>query len=279
MASTVLHNRAVIAVTGEEASAFLQSLVTCDVAGLEEGAAAYGGLLTPQGKILFDFFMLATAEGFLVDCAGARRDGLIQRLAMYKLRRAVDIAPRDDLVVAAGWAAQPARQGAFVDPRLEQAGWRAIVPADAADSFCDDDYEAHRIALGLADSDADIGCGEVFPHEANFDQICAVSFTKGCYIGQEVVSRMHHRGTARSRFVPLIASDGSPLAAGGEVMAGERRAGRLTSVSGQRALALVRLDRVGAAVAQGHGITACGHPVSIETPPWADFDIPGAGAA
>ena len=277
-----LGNRAVIALTGEETLPFLQDLLTCDVETLHPGEAAHGGLLTPQGKILFDFFILATADGALLDCDASQRDGLMQRLTMYKLRRAIEIKPAETLGVGVAWGDGPMPQietaMVFADPRLAELGQRIIAPASALDGITNasaEDYASMRMALGVADS-AETGSGELFPHEANYDQFGSVNFKKGCYVGQEVVSRMQHRGTARSRIVPVAAVSALP-AIGAPVLAGERQSGNLIAASGSRGLALIRLDRAAAAIAGGSGLSVDGIALTMHKPSWARWADP-AGA-
>jgi tRNA-modifying protein YgfZ len=280
--------RAVIGLDGGEAREFLHSLLTCDVQSLQPGQGAYGALLTPQGKILFDFFTLATEAGFLLDAAAGSADDLVKRLAMYRLRRKIEIAPKPDLAVAAIWGSDdpPDLEGArvFRDPRAAGLGHRAIGPNSALDAAATadaDQYDAHRMALGIADSERDIGSGQMFPHEANLDQLHGVSFTKGCFIGQEVVSRMEHRGTARSRIVPVL-FDGPPPLPDTAVTAGGRGLGRILSGQNGRGLALIRLDRAAAASSAGEPLMAGETGLSLEKPEWARYAVPagdGAGDA
>ncbi len=277
-----LSNRAVISLTGGETLAFLQDLITADVEALKPGEAAHGGLLTPQGKILFDFFIIATADGALIDCDGGQRDGLLQRLTMYKLRRAIVLKSRDELAVAAGWGDGdlPVADGAFVfaDPRLAGLGHRIIAPADGLARITNssaEDYASMRMTMGVADS-AEIGSSQLFPHEANYDQFGSVGFRKGCYVGQEVVSRMQHRGTARSRIVPVEAADDLP-APGASVHAGERQSGSLLASAGRRGLGLVRLDRAAAAIAGGNGLSVDGVALTMHKPSWARWAEPAGG--
>lgn len=260
-----LPGRAVISVTGPEAGHFLHNLLTADIDHLGEGQAAYAALLTPQGKILFDMFVLRAGEGYLIDCAASQRADLLKRLSMYKLRAKVEIAPRDDLAVA---VSPGEMAGGYRDPRDPAIGWRSIgAPAGAARG-----YDAARIAAGLADSVADLGSNEVFPHEANLDQLGGVSFRKGCYVGQEVVSRMEHRGLARSRILPVVL-EGAVPAKGTEIRAGDKQVGTLLSSVGQRALALIRLDRLAEASAP---LLADGARVTVSKPAWAKYEVPGA---
>jgi len=223
-----LPGRAVIEVRGPEAGHFLHNLLTADIDHLADGGAAYAALLTPQGKILSDMIVLRRADGFLIDCAAGHRDSLLKRLAMYRLRAKVEIAARDDLAVGVSPVECP---GGYRDPRFEGIGWR-VIGETAGEAR---DYDAARIAAGLADSEADLGSGEVFPHEANLDQLGGVSFKKGCYVGQEVVSRMEHRGLARNRILPVVLEGAAP-AKGTDIRAGEKQVGTLLSSSGQTAL-------------------------------------------
>ena len=258
--------RAVIAVQGPDAGHFLQNLLTADVEHLKPGSATYAALLSPQGKILFDMLVVRAEDGFLIDCAQSMAAGMVQRLSMYKLRAKVEIALRPDLSVS---VSPVAAAGFFADPRTLEIGWRGIGPAVGPEA---QGYDAARIALGLADSAADIGSGEVFPHEANLDQLGGVNFRKGCYVGQEVVSRMEHRGTARSRILP-VTLDGEAPPKGTEIRAGEKQVGTLLSSSGNVALALLRLDRLAEA---GEPLRAGGVSVTVRKPPWARYDVPGS---
>lgn len=260
-----LPGRAVIAVEGPEGGQFLHNLLTADIAGLADGQSSYAALLTPQGKILSDMLVLARGGGFLIDCAAGQRAELVKRLSLYKLRAPVIIAARDDLAVGVSPVERP---GCYRDPRCAAIGWRLIGTLEGEARG----YDAARIALGLADSEADLGSGEFFPHEANLDQLGGVSFRKGCYVGQEVVSRMEHRGTARSRILPVALGGAAPLR-GTEVRAGEKLVGTLLSSSGNAALALLRLDRLAEAEAP---LLAGGIAVHVLKPRWATYDVPGA---
>jgi len=272
---TCLKERAVAEVSGPETRGFLQSLLTNDIAAMGRGDALWAGLLTPQGKILFDFFVFDVGgERFLLDVSAAQREPLLQRMGMYRLRRKVDIAPRDDLAVVDGEL--PDAVAAHADPRFGDMGMRSIATREAAAGLPDDaaEYHARRIALGLPDTDADIGTGRLFPHEANFDQLGGVSFTKGCYVGQEVVSRMQHRSTTRNRLLP-VAGRGA-LETGMEITGAGRRVGEIFSTAGERGMALVRLDRAAAAIEAGEPLMAGDVAIRLERPEWAEFDVPGA---
>ena len=277
--------RAVLGLEGGEPRGFLHSLLTCDVQSLQPGQAAYGALLTPQGKILFDVFTLATETGFLLDAAAGGADDLVKRLAMYRLRRKIEISLKPDLAVAAIWGSDelPELEGArvFRDPRTAGLGLRAIGPESALEAAATaqfSQYDIHRMALGIADSERDIGSGRMFLHEANLDQLHGVSFTKGCFVGQEVVSRMEHRGTARSRIVP-VRFDGPPPSPDTAVTAGGRGLGRILSGHDGRGLALIRLDRAAAASSAGEPLVAGDTGLSLERPEWARYTGPAADGA
>jgi tRNA-modifying protein YgfZ len=230
----LLPDRAAVSVRGDGALAFLHNILTCDVAGLANGQAAYGALLSPQGKILHDIFVFNAGEAVLIDCALEQRAALIQKLMLYKLRAKLEITARDDLEIAVG-------DEGYVDPRNSAMGYRFFTSAGSFNRA--QGYDAVRIALGLADSVQDIGSNILFPHEANFDLINGVSFSKGCYVGQEVVSRMQHRGTARSRILRVECSPSAPIK-GSEIRSGDILIGEVLSSIGSQALALIRTDRL-----------------------------------
>jgi len=286
-----LSDRALIAVSGSEAEAFLQGLITNDISLLDDKVWLYAGLLTPQGKILFEFFIARQNNGFMLDCALGAKDELIKRLGFYKLRADVSFTALDDKYQMAALWSQSGKieltflpEGAlcFPDPRLEAAGMRLALPVESLEGFIEQNglalldlehYHQHRISLGLADS-ADIGSGEHFIHECNFDQLHGVSFSKGCYIGQEVVSRVEHRATARKRMLP-VEIKGPPPQAGAIVKAGDKSIGEVLSQADNRAIILLRLDHAEAALAQGLLLTAGDATLHIIAPDWAKFQVPG----
>ena len=281
---SILKSRSVVEITGEEARGFLDNLITVNMAGVDEKNAGYGGLLTPQGKILFDFFVISSPGGFLFDCAASQRDDFIKRLTFYKLRAKVEIADRsDELAPAAMWGDETPQSVGFTDPRTPLAGKRVIAPAEKltsidARNLDEAAYHAHRIGLGLGDTDMDIGSAEMFPHEANFDQFGGVDFKKGCYVGQEVVSRMEHRATARKRLVP-VSSSGEQLVSGTSVTRNGKSIGTVMSVSGSAGIALLRLDRAQECYDAGGDLEADGVTLELTRPAWARFELPGRKAA
>ncbi|RME94735.1 MAG: folate-binding protein, partial [Alphaproteobacteria bacterium] len=268
-----LSSRAVICVRGADATDFLQNLVTNDVTRVQGGGAVHAGLLSPQGKILFDFLLTAAGDdGFLLDVRAEAADDLIKRLTFYRLRAKVELEKPPGRKVFALWDGEgEAAEGAvmFQDPRYAPLGSRLITGHDGApprgcELCAEAAYHAHRIACGVPEGGMDYAYGECFPHEADFDQLAGVDFSKGCYIGQEVVSRMQHRGTARKRIVPVIGE--SELSAGTPVTAEDSSIGTLGSTAGRHGLAMVRLDRAEAALSQGRVIRAGDVPIRLLQP-------------
>lgn len=280
-----LPRRGVVAVDGSDARGFLDNLITTNVETADTRGAAYGGLLSPQGKLLFDFIVFGHGGHYLFDLARPAVADFIRRLGLYRLRAKVTITDlSDERMVIAAWGAgsPPIVDGPIAaDPRLAALGFRAIVPpgADMAPDFeeaTEADYDAHRIALGVPEGGVDFTFGEVFPHDAAMDQLGGVDFRKGCYVGQEVVSRMEHRGTARRRVV--VARGDGLAAAGTAITAGGKPVGTLGSSADGTGLALVRLDRAREAMDAGVPLMAAGAPIEMTIPAWAGFDWPAAPA-
>jgi folate-binding protein YgfZ len=277
----LLADRAAIRVTGSDARAFLQGLITNDIEKAKGEAAIHAGLLTPQGKILFDFFVVPVADGFLLDVAKVKAGELMQRLGFYKLRAQVEIAEEPLLTAAAAWGASPQLpKGAvsYADPRLPALGLRILLPSNASlvdlgSAVAEAVYHARRIALGVPEGGRDYAYGDTFPHEVLFDQLNGVDFKKGCFVGQEVVSRMEHRGTARKRIVGIEGERPLP-ASGTEITAGGHAIGTLGSVNGASGLALLRLDRAEEALAAGLPLRAGEVPVALRIPAGARFPSP-----
>lgn len=257
-----LQDRAIIALSGPDARSFLQGLVTNNVDHLAPGSPLYAALHTPQGKILFDFLLADDGEGkILLDCWAPARDALIKRLTMYRLRAKAEIAPRDDLAVFAAWDDTPLSGIVFDDPRLAALGRRSIGPkADGADG-----YLAHRLNLGVPEA-ADFGSDKTFALDGGLDELHAIAFDKGCYVGQELTARMKHRGTARKRILCVETTDKSVLRAGAELRARDHVVGEVVSAYDSRGFALVRLDRLDDA---GEApIEAAGHSLRVTKPDW-----------
>ena len=270
--AVLLDDRGVVRVSGEDAASFLQGVLTNDVEKLGPREARYAALLTPQGKILFDFLVVRlpadNGAAFALDCSTAQAADLAKRLSFYKLRAKVAISDESaDHCVLAFWGGEPQNAGgiAYVDPRAAELGWREILPRAKGLAIGEaslSDYEALRISLGVPKGGVDFVYADAFPHEANLDLLQGVDFEKGCYVGQEVVSRMHHRGEQRKRIVRLALGGDAPER-GTPVLAGETPIGTLGSTSGRAALALLRLDRVEDANAAGKALRAGGIAVKV----------------
>jgi folate-binding protein YgfZ len=280
--AALLTDRGLLRLTGVDAGKFLQGMLTNDVGKFADGQAMYAGLLTPQGKILFELFVIASREDFLIDVAEDRLAELIKRLGFYRLRSKVEMREEPDLTVAAAWGDSPRLpEGAigYVDPRLAALGWRVLLPSgtDASELGCasarEADYHAMRIQLGVPEGGRDYNYGDTFPHEALFDQLNGVDFKKGCYVGQELVSRMEHRGLARKRIVPVEGEAKLPPS-GTEITAGDVPIGTLGSSSGSSGLALIRLDRAEEVLAKGGRLKAGDVKIKLRQPEFARFSVP-----
>jgi folate-binding protein YgfZ len=279
-----LPDRGVVRVAGADADKLLQGIITSDMAVLARQPAIHAALLTPQGKILFDFFVVEAGGGFLLETAGEKTAELVKRLMMYRLRAKVEIADASSSygVLAAWGSAAEAVPGSLVfpDPRLVELGLRMLVETTSTTELAatagPEAYHARRIALGVPEGGKDYAFGDAFPHEAGLDLLHGVSFDKGCFVGQEVVSRMQHRANVRKRVVPIEGE--APLASGAEVTAGTAVIGTVGSVAGRQALAMVRLDRWAEAQTKGEPVRAGGVPVTLRQPAWAPFDLLAAKA-
>lgn len=265
MPSTFLEDRSILRVSGAEARAFLQGLFTCDVERVAPGSPAFGALLTPQGKIIVDFILSEQDDAFWLDVPAPLAADLLKRLRLYRLRAQIELADLSEtLGVQAIWGEETLPAGAQPDPRHPGLGARLIAeramlaqnPGDRAA------FEAQRIACGIPQGGEDFAYGEAFPHEANMDLIGGVDFKKGCYVGQEVVSRVHHRGTARRRILPAELTGPAP-APGTPVLAGDIEVGTLCSTAGPHALASIRLDKADDAKAAGTSLSAGGIALTL----------------
>ena len=281
MKAAFLPDRGVVKVSGDSPHDFLNGLITTDVKLLRPGHGRFGALLTPQGKIIADFLiteMLSSqGGGLLLDCPRALAQILTEKFRFYKLRAKVEIENLSDkLCVLAVWDGDLAIKPelAFADPRNTSLGWRILVPdelkqkvadmieADLVDSAV---YDAHRIASGVPHGGVDFIYGDAFPHETNMDRLHGIDFNKGCYVGQEVVSRMQHRGTVRTRTVRIVLGDLSPEP-GTAVLAGDKAIGTMGSTAGRNGLALIRIDRAADALQAGTALTSGGLAIHLANP-------------
>jgi tRNA-modifying protein YgfZ len=281
MKAALLPDRGVVKITGDTARDFLNGLVTTDTTRLQPGLGRFGALLTPQGKITIDFLITEAPSGhgggFLIDCPRPLAQTLADKLSFYRLRAKIGIENLSDtLGVLAAWDGEAALKPdlTFTDPRNAKLGLRIFVPTDLAQKAADaigaelidaSAYEAHRIAVGVPRGGLDFMYGDAFPHETNMDRFSGVDFDKGCYVGQEVVSRMQHRGTARTRTVRILL-DGPAPEPGAAITAGDKAVGTMGSAADGHALALMRIDRAGEALEAGIPLTAGGLAIRITEP-------------
>jgi len=253
-----LPHRAVLSLTGPDRVSFLNGLVSNDVALVAPGRAVWAALLTPQGKYLYDFFVLATEDALLLLAQADSLAALTQKLTRFKLRAKVDIATTAHAVYAAWDGPAPADKISAPDPRLATAGafFLSLEPLPASA----DDYTAHRIALGLPDGPPDLEPEKTLLLEANFDALNGVDFGKGCYMGQEITARSKYRGLVKRRLVPVAAD--TPLTPGTPLLAEGQEVGDIRSVAGTLGLAMLRTEAFTAP------LTAHGVAVTPRVPDW-----------
>lgn len=266
-----LADRAVIRISGADNNTFLQGLITQDLDALTPSTPIFAALLTPQGKILFDFFVHQSDDDLLVDCNATAAPTLAKRLKLYKLRAAVTIEQDETLGVYA--AAEPfAIDGAeaVADPRSEALGWRLVARAGAPSGETGA-YEARRLALGAPEFGKDFDGSEMFLMDVNYDALAGVSYQKGCFVGQEVASRMKRKGEARKRTL-IVDLDGPAPERGTPVTAGESTLGEILSAQDGRALAMIRLDRWEKAKAVKVLSVANGAPAPLRVPDYLEQD-------
>jgi tRNA-modifying protein YgfZ len=277
MPSALLADRRLIRVSGTGAEEFLNNLITADVENLPEGEARAAALLTPQGKILFDFLIWRDGGDYLIETGAAEQAALLRRLTMYKLRAPVDLKAETVEGVSVFWN-ETAPTAGIRDGRFGKAGIDLYRIPSASASGDIAAYDALRIEHGIAESGRDYALQDAFPHDVLMDVNDGVSFKKGCFVGQEVVSRMKHRGTARRRVV-TVSAEGALAASGTEITADGKPVGTLGTVCGNRALAIVRIDRIADAFASGTPLLAGTVPVTVALPAWSGLSFPAADQA
>ncbi|ABR59562.1 folate-binding protein [Sinorhizobium medicae] len=274
MPKVCLDGRAIIHVSGKDADTLLQTLITTDIAQLGADEIRPGALLTPQGKILFDFLLSRDGEALRLETTGDQGEALVKRLTMYKLRSAVEISLQSPAPVTVVFG-EDAPAGSYRDHRFEKAGvsvfrlYRDLPSAEAGIA----DFDALRIAAGIAVAGRDYALQDAFPHDVLMDLNGGLSFRKGCYVGQEVVSRMQHRGTARRRLV-IIAGEAALPPTGTSISVNGRTIGSLGTARDRNGLAIVRIDKAGEAIAKGDTILAGDVPVSLTLPAWSGLAFP-----
>jgi folate-binding protein YgfZ len=277
----IARDRALISLTGEDRQAFLQGLVSNDVAKVTPVQAIYAAFLTAQGKYLHDIFIAADGERLLIECEVARRADLLRRLSLYKLRSKVALAEENALFVglyfgedtlaglnlAAGEARATDGTVAFVDPRLAALGTRAYLPASLLppETGGREDYDRLRISLGVPDGSRDLPVEKAILLENGFDELNAIDWDKGCYMGQELTARTRYRGLVRKRLMP-VTIEGPVPEFGAPLLLGDKEAGEMRSASGDIGLALVRLEALG----QG-ALTSGASRLTPAKPDWAKF--------
>lgn len=276
MPSALLNGRAILNVTGEEAESFLQNLITTDLDNLQRGKLRPGALLSPQGKIMFEFLISRSADGLRLDILQSVIDDFAKRLSLYKLRAKVQISIDSESLVAVSWGSESSVSESDSTVRDERFPGDLNVCRHYGDTAINGDVDAWtrlRIAHGVAEAPMDYALGDAFPHDINFDQINGVSFKKGCFIGQEVVSRMQHRGTARRRILIVDSLVDLPPT-GTSITANGRELGTLGSAAGRSGLALVRIDRVKDAIDSETPILAGDIAIDLAIPPEHRFTFP-----
>jgi tRNA-modifying protein YgfZ len=243
--------RAVLTIEGEDRVPYLQGLVSNDVAAAGPGRAVWAALLTPQGKWLADFFIFSDDGRLLLDCEREQAPDLLRRLSRYRLRSKVTLSATDDLAVYAAWDGTPDVPAiAAPDPRLPEAGWRVLSAAPLPTTALEADWDRHRLALGLPDGSRDLESEKTVLLEAGFDELHGVSWSKGCYMGQELTARTKYRGLVKRRLVP-VAIDGPLPAPGTPVLCDGAEVGGMRSGRGQTGLAVLRLDAMSGALRCG----------------------------
>ena len=288
MPTTHLDHRTLISVSGPDAEHLLQNIVTTDLDQLAAGEAKPGALLAPQGKILFDFLISRDGEnGLLIECRADIADDFVRRLMLYRLRAKAEIKKPDQKLVRVSWEDDSSASqiestppGALRDRRFVEPlqVWRVYGEGATGGTENRDKWERFRILNGIAESGGDYALNDLFPHDVLLDQNGGVGFRKGCYVGQEVVSRMQHRGTARRR-VLIATADVDLPPPGTDILAGGRSVGTLGSTAGRSAIAIARIDKVKAAMDAGLPIMAGDAELALAIPAWASFTFPADAPA
>lgn len=257
-----LPERGVIEVSGEDRVAFLQGLVSNDVAEAVPGRAVWAAFLTPQGKWLADFFILADGNRLLLDCEQAQVPDLLRRLSRFRLRSKVTISAAEELAVSVAWDGAPNSGGiAAPDPRLLDAGWRILSAATPPANATEADWDRHRLALGLPDGSRDLESDKTVLLEAGFDELHGVSWSKGCYMGQELTARTKYRGLVKRRLVPVTVTGPLPPP-GTPVFRDGTEVGTMRSGRDQSGLAVLRIDAL-------HNTLTCGDAtLDARVPAW-----------
>lgn len=268
---TPLPQRGVIAVEGEDRVAFLQGLVSNDVEAAEPGRAVWAALLSPQGKWLADFFILAEANRLLLDCESEQVAMLLQRLGRFRLRMKVALRAEPELMVSVAWGGRPDVAGIVApDPRLPDFAWRILAGSAVGANASPEEWDLFRLQAGVPDGSRDLEADRSTLLEAGFDELGGVSWTKGCYMGQELTARTKYRGLIKRRLAP-VAVEGPLPPSGSPVFRGDQEVGTMRSGRGNLGIASLRLDALG-------GVLRCGEAtLTVRVPSW--MHLPDSAAA
>ena len=292
----LLEDRGILAIDGAEARTFLQGLISNDIDKATPSRAIYAALLTAEGKYLHDFFIVEQDGVLLVDCEGARRDDLLRRLNMYKLRAQATIVDRSDEFTAIALMGEVPRDicgltdtpgqaqafhggVAFVDPRHSEMGIRVILPKASAEETLKylnimpgsrQEFDSRRIALALPDSSRDMIADKSILLENGFDELHGIDWEKGCYVGQELTARTKHRGLIKKRLVPVMI-EGTAPEPGTIIFYDDKDAGEMRTSSNGLGLALMRLEYLEKAEQTGTPLIAGDAKLKPQKPAWAAF--------
>jgi folate-binding protein YgfZ len=279
--SAHLKSRAVLRLRGPDAMPFLQGLITQDVTPVSEGKPLFTAFLTPQGKYLFDFFVVPTPDGLLIDCPKDQTGEIVRRFAFYKMRSNIVLEDTRDLFsVLAFWSVKEASEEiqrvGFADPRLPALGRRVLLLSEKLPYIPlgsdEDAYREHRYSLGVAESNLEIEAGQATLFDINFDRLNAISWNKGCYMGQELTARMYYRGLVKKRYLPFSI----------EGIAPEKHAsihhqgfeiGKVEAAGNEFGLGLFNLERVRPFVEKKQLLVDAGTTFHVYLPPYMDKSV------
>lgn len=262
----LFQSRGLFEITGEDRKNFLQGIITQDIDKIMPGAAIYAALLTPQGKYLYDFFIIEDGNRLIVDCFKDRMPEFLKRLTMYRLRskaQFADLSNSHHVIAFRGELDLPASALVYQDPRLEDLGKRAIIPrSELAEFQGEDGYDRLRLSLGIPGHE-DFEIDKTLILEGNLDALNGVSFTKGCYVGQELTTRTKHRGKVRRRLLPVTV-DGLAPSPGTSILSGTKEIGTIRSSNGELAIASLRVEDI----TPGESYSCGGRTVTPHWPKW-----------
>lgn len=284
MIAPLLH-RGILEIQGEDRAAFLQGLITNDIYEVTPHQAIYATLLTPQGRFLYDFFISEQNGSYFLETEALKLEALLKKLNLYKLRSKITLKARLDLKVYALWGTDiassldlkdergSAKDGVYMDPRLIELGARAIGEIDSQNfqSASVEEYASHRLKLGVPEGGQDLIPEKSILLESGLDELHAVSWTKGCYMGQELTARTKYRGLVRKRLFPLVI-EGTPPPFGADIFKNEVVVGEMRTHAGSLGLALLRLEAF-----EGSGDFICeGATLKPYRPFWMNAETPQA---